>query len=63
VEREQRLDILVVIAPRALGEVALVRQVLEIGPEQFLAGSDAADSAGMATSSVAAPRLRVRPGA
>ena len=38
IELEQRFDVLEVIAARARGEVALVRQMLEVGPEQLAAG-------------------------
>ena len=38
IEFEQSLDVLVVVVARACGEVALVRQVLEVGPEQLAAG-------------------------
>jgi hypothetical protein len=40
VEREQRFDVLMITMARACGEVALVRQMLEVGPEQLAAGSE-----------------------
>ena len=38
IEREQRFDVLVVIMPRAGGEMALVRQMLKVGDQQIAAG-------------------------